>query len=123
MNWDKIVVQDNGCWLWTGALKQDGYGLSRHNGKVRLVHRIVWEELVGPIQETLDHVKDKCSSKACCNPEHLEDVTARENILRARTNRDRCPRNHEYDSTYTRKNGRTERVCTTCRTLRRQKVA
>jgi hypothetical protein len=31
---------------------------------------------------TLDHLKDKCISRACCNVDHLEEVTSKENVLR-----------------------------------------
>lgn len=113
MNWNKIVVQDNGCWLWTGALNAYGYGWSwdKKQKKSRLVHRMVWEEMIGPIENTLDHVKDKCSSRACCNPEHLEDVTQRENKLRSKANRNLCPQGHEYAE---RRRSDGARVCYTC---------
>lgn len=129
MNWNKIVVQDNGCWLWTGAVDKYGYGKAWHNGKMYLAHRAVWEELVGPIQETLDHVKDKCSSKACCNPEHMEDVSQSENTLRGKANRDRCPQGHQYTEVRTHtKSGRTYRHCQQCNNeashrYRKKKVA
>lgn len=45
-------------------------------------HRAAYEIHVGPIPEglTLDHL---CCVKACCNPAHLEPVTALENYRRA----------------------------------------
>lgn len=44
-------------------------------------HRVVYEELVGPIPDglMLDHL---CRVRHCVNPEHLEPVTNRENVLR-----------------------------------------
>jgi hypothetical protein len=78
---------NSGCWLWTGALR-DGYGsyTSYDAGRVPMrktsnAHRVVYEEFVGPIPAglQLDH---KCRVRCCVNPDHLEPVTQRENILR-----------------------------------------
>lgn len=56
-----------GCWLWTGPTNEAGYGTST-NGK--LVHRLVYEILVGPIpaRRVLHH---DCRVRHCCNPKHL----------------------------------------------------
>jgi hypothetical protein len=66
-------------------------------------HRFAYQMLVGPIPEglTLDHL---CRNTGCCNPEHLEAVTHRDNVLRgvsfAAVNavKTECPRGHPYDS-------------------------
>ena len=81
----RIVEQDNGCWEWTGAKDHSGYGRYGYaaHGRVIgvMVHRWMWEYLVGPITEkTLDHL---CRNKSCCNPAHLEPVSMAENIRRA----------------------------------------
>jgi len=46
-----------------------------------MAHRAVYESERGPIPEgmTLDHL---CRNRGCVNPDHLEPVTNRENILR-----------------------------------------
>jgi hypothetical protein len=57
--------------------------------------------LIGPIPDglQLDHL---CRNKACCNPMHLEPVTARENQRRAdialgiRSAATHCPQGHPY---------------------------
>jgi hypothetical protein len=75
---------NTGCWFWTGALRE-GYGLysERVNGKTRSqnAHRAVYRALVGEIPSALqlDHL---CRVRCCVNPDHLEPVTQRENILR-----------------------------------------
>jgi hypothetical protein len=69
---------DTGCWLWGGYIDAStGYG---KHGK-RWAHRAVYEMHRGPIPEglQLDHL---CRTRACVNPEHLEPVTLRENVLR-----------------------------------------
>ena len=44
-------------------------------------HRWAWEQAKGPIPKGLvvDHL---CRVRWCCNPDHMELVTNRENILR-----------------------------------------
>jgi hypothetical protein len=46
-----------------------------------VAHRLVYEELVGPIPEgmELDHL---CRNTSCVNPAHLEPVPHRVNVLR-----------------------------------------
>ena len=79
---DKITPEPNsGCWLWSAATFRGGYGLAWKDGKNKLAHRVVYEAIVGPIPDglTLDH---KCRVRCCVNPDHLEPVTFRENVLR-----------------------------------------
>ena len=80
----RITVNARGCWIFGPRLNRNGYGRIRWNGAEPVVHRLVWELLVGPIAPglVLDHVKARCSSRACCNPAHLEPVTPRENVHR-----------------------------------------
>jgi hypothetical protein len=75
--------------------------------------------LVGPIPEgkQLDHL---CRNRACINPEHLEPVTAKENILRGESfsaknaRKTHCIHGHELSGDNLRilKHGR---VCLECR--------
>jgi hypothetical protein len=73
----------NNCWLWAGNCKPDGYGRLWDTAINRYVyaHRLIYEALVGPIPDSLqlDHL---CRVPQCINPEHLEPVTQRTNILR-----------------------------------------
>lgn len=73
--------QETACWLWQGEMNRNGYGRVWVNGKRLMAHRVVYESLRGPIGEglLLDHL---CRNRACCNPDHLEPVTHRENTLR-----------------------------------------
>lgn len=77
----RVVVEPNGCWRWTGALNPGGYGRITVEGRTRPAHRIAYELLIGPIPEglSIDHL---CRTPACVNPEHMEPVPIRENILR-----------------------------------------
>lgn len=71
-----------GCWLFTGRWEsRNGYGRLEYQGKPTVFHRVIYELLVGPIPDglLLDH---KCRVPACCNPDHLEPVTVKENTDR-----------------------------------------
>jgi hypothetical protein len=68
---DKVDRRPNGCWIYKGRVDPVwGYAVS--NGKA--FHRVVYEELVGPIPEGMD-LDHKCLNPACCNPEHLTPLT------------------------------------------------
>jgi len=79
----KWVDKTDSCWLWTGALRY-GYGrfvVGGRNGKVLMSHRFAYEEIKGVVPEglQLDHL---CRVRNCVNPDHLEPVTQKVNILR-----------------------------------------
>lgn len=65
------------CKEWIGA-KSSGYGQKWSNGKVRLVHRIAWEESKGTIPEGMV-VRHKCDNSVCYEITHLELGTHKEN--------------------------------------------
>jgi hypothetical protein len=79
--WEK-VDRSGDCWLWTASVTGPGYGQFGYAaGDIRLAHRFAYELLVGPILSglTLDHL---CRNRRCVNPEHLEPVRLKENLLR-----------------------------------------
>ena len=78
---EKVVKQPDGCWIFTGAKRDGGYGeisRGRVGEGIACTHRVVYEALVGPIPVgmLLDH---RCRVPACCNPEHLRVVTVKQN--------------------------------------------
>ena len=111
----------SGCWLWTGTILRNGYGQVYSESQHHYVHRVMYEQEVGPIPQgwTVDHVWDRgCLHKHCGNPDHLEAVTLAENIRRAQIGRPRllpaaCAKGHLYTPENTRMRGR-DRICRQC---------
>lgn len=68
------------CWLWVGA-RSSGYGSFGFSGRQWGAHRFAYFQVIGPVKDglVLDHL---CRNRLCCNPDHLEPVTDRTNILR-----------------------------------------
>lgn len=116
-----------GCWLWTQALQAasrrgpGGYGVVAQGKRTLLAHRISYEAFRGPIPPGLviDHL---CRVHRCVNPDHLEPVSERTNILRGvgasarNAKRTHCPKGHPLDGVTRRHTGRQklQRYCKTC---------
>lgn len=125
----KILREEDGCWEWTGGhFKGTGYAIfnipSPADGRWRpaTAHRISYELYIGPIPNGLviDHL---CRNRGCVNPEHLEPVAQRINMLRGMApsavavRENRCGRGHEFtpENTITRtRNGKAKRDCREC---------
>lgn len=73
-----IPEPNTGCYIWTGAANNRGYGLMGVGGKLHLVHRLAYREHYGEFDPSLD-VLHKCDMPPCCNPEHLFLGTASDN--------------------------------------------
>ncbi len=121
----KIRFDSSGCWIWTAAIDQGGYGRIMWRGKARKAHRILYSLLIGPIPQglTLDHL---CRNRVCVNPDHLQPTTLRVNILRGNgacaqnSRKDRCCKGHLFDLYSTYYDPWGYRECRICRKARRK---
>lgn len=115
------------CWIMSVGLDRNGYSRLRADGALWWAHRWVWSRLVGPVPDglQLDHL---CRNRACVRPDHLEPVSASENVRRStagvslsHVNGDKthCMHGHIFDAknTYYRPSG--GRSCRACLRARR----
>jgi hypothetical protein len=108
------IEKTDTCWLWRGAIKENGYGKTSWEGKPAYSHRVVYTQLVGPIPEGLE-IDHLCKVRNCVRPEHLR-VTDRSGNNSNRTLKTHCKNGHELvgDNVAIRgdNGGRRCRACT-----------
>lgn len=83
------MIPHDDCWIWARATNHLGYGIMGYSLKINgrwksflfMAHRVVYENLVGPIADGLE-VDHLCENPTCINPEHMELVTHKENSRR-----------------------------------------
>lgn len=119
--WKFIDKGDNdfSCWIWTGGVAGGGYGRFWVGDHYVQAHRYSYESIRGviPTGLQLDHL---CRNRRCVNPNHLEAVTAKVNLLRGigptgtKSRLTHCKRGHPFNkkNTYIKKNG--TRYCRAC---------
>lgn len=66
------------CIEFTGCRDACGYGMKRHNGKVRRVHVLEWKKHNGPVPSGLV-VMHSCDNPSCFNIQHLSVGTRGDN--------------------------------------------
>ena len=80
---NKTIIQDNGCWIWSGGLTTSGYGqLKKHIWGTYYAHQWAcnhWNKSPLPIAKGYC-IKHSCDVKRCVNPDHLSYGTVQENI-------------------------------------------
>jgi hypothetical protein len=123
----RYTILSNGCWRWNGATAR-GYGRVRLKSSFEMAHRIFYKYFKGEIPQGLE-LHHKCEFKNCVNPEHLEAVTHRVNILSSDTPalrnilKTHCPFGHLYDvdnTYYGNKKG--DRNCKLCKGIRKRNI-
>lgn len=123
----KVARPDNddraACWEWQAFVMKNGYGkfgMGRGESPV-LAHRWSYEFFRGEIPSGLviDHL---CRNRRCVNPDHLEAVSTRTNLLRGvgivaqHATKTHCVNGHEFtpENTTTRADHAGARRCRAC---------
>lgn len=121
------IVKTDDCWEWEGGHSAAGYSTTWDGTRPLYAHRVAYELWVGPIPDghTIDHL---CRSRGCVNPEHLQAVTQRTNILRGTGQSARnvkvthCPRGHKYTLANTHISTKGTRECRACWPIRQREA-
>lgn len=116
-----FIVDSNDCWIWQKRIGHHGYGYQWDSIKDTMIHahRFYYEKYKGKITKGLviDHL---CRVRTCVNPEHLEMVTHKVNILRGegiaakKSKQTHCIHGHELKEPnlyYTKRGNRQCRQC------------
>jgi len=120
VEWSERRHAGTRCMVWKPSGGRGGYGrFSPHAGQSFSAHRWLYERWVGPIPKglVLDHL---CVNPPCVNPDHMEPVTQRDNVLRSRSHvavnaiKTHCKRGHPFSGDNLFINSRGHRVCRTC---------
>lgn len=87
-----VMIDGDGCWLWTGWKNEKGYGRfdicqkrkRRRHGRSWLIfkryaHRVMWTIAFGEIPPSFE-VNHLCEIESCVRPDHLECLPWREHM-------------------------------------------
>ena len=125
----RLVPNENGCLIWPGAKSYSGHGHVHFQGKMWIVHRLLYVHFVGPIPEG-HHLHHLCETPACANHEHLSPLTYIEHAYQhdslavRHSSKTTCPQGHPYegDNLIILDRGTTKnRICRICNNERNRR--
>lgn len=72
------------CWFWTGAFNSSDQPVTRLNGKLCYVHRVLWDHYHHIEKRTHNDptrlITRTCGDKRCVNPYHMQVISAQEHM-------------------------------------------
>ena len=70
-----------GCWIWTGGVHRQGYGMFNGSGIKRTITAHRFSAMIHGIDMSGPVLRHMCHNPICCNPDHLETGTHKDNAL------------------------------------------
>ena len=107
------------CWEWTATISPSGYGMFHYDGNMMPAHRFSYMYSKGKLNPQMD-IDHLCRNRACTNPDHLQQVPHKENVLRGiglaaiNKRKTHCKRGHEFTPENTIKGRNNARHCREC---------
>jgi hypothetical protein len=69
-----------GCWLWTGGVHRQGYGMFNGSGIKQTITAHRFSAIIHGLDMSGPVLRHLCNTPACCNPAHLETGTQKDNM-------------------------------------------